>query len=167
MAPSFADTAAADAFQIMSLQFFGADAVTVVQVAGLLALVNAPGACFVQCQTGRAGARERSLGVDADAAAFANARIQVTFVDVGARFAVDFGVADRTVAFDRVAHLARAAPRQTDRTATLGFERQPRQIVLATAVNHFGPARSFSIICRYRNIMYSSSFNFSSITNYM
>lgn len=114
VAPGFADAAAADAPQVVALQLLGADAVAVVEVAGLLALVDAPGGRLVQRQSRRAGAGEGSLRVDADAAALANARVQVALVDIRARLAVHFGVADRAVALDRVAHLARTAPGQAD-----------------------------------------------------
>lgn len=146
VAPGFADAAAADAPQVVTLQLLGADAVAVVEVAGLLALIDAPGGRLVQRQSRRAGAGEGSLRVDADAAALADARVQVALVDVRARLAVHFGVADRAVALDRVAHLARTAPGQADRAAALGFQRQTGQVVLAPAVHHFGPARTFAVI---------------------
>ena len=87
--PRFADRAAADALQVVAFELLGADAVTVFQVARLLALVDAAHARRVQRQAGRAGARERSFRIDTNAASFADARVQIAFVDVGARFAID------------------------------------------------------------------------------
>ncbi len=87
-APGLADGAAAGALQVVALDLFGADAVPVLQVARLLALVDALGARGVQRQARRAGARERAVRVDAQAAALANARVQVALVHVRARFAV-------------------------------------------------------------------------------
>lgn len=119
VAPSFADAATADALQIVALQLLGTDAVSVVEVARLLTLIDAASARLVQCQTRWTGAREGSFGVDADTATFANAGIEVAFVDVSACLAVDFGVTDGTVALNRIAHLARTTPSQSDGTAAL------------------------------------------------
>ena len=146
VAPSFADTATTNTLEVMALQFLGADAVSVVEVTRLLTLIDAARAGLVQCQTGRASASEGTFRVDTDSAAFANARIQIAFVNVRASLAVHLGVTDRAVAFDRVAHFAWASPCQADRATTFGFQRQSREVVFATAVHHFGPARSFAVI---------------------
>ena len=45
--PGLADGTAADGFQVVAVHVFGADAVAVVQEAGLLALVDAAGARFI------------------------------------------------------------------------------------------------------------------------
>ena len=148
--PRFTDAATADALEIVTLKFLGADTVTVFEVARLLALIDAPCGRVIERQSRWASAAERSFRVDANATAFTDARIEVAFIDVGARLAVHFGVADGTIAFDRVAHLARTAPRETDRTAALGFQCQTRQVVLAAAVHHFRPARALSVICEFQ-----------------
>ena len=146
VAPRFADAATADALQVVALELLHADAVPVVEVARLLALVDAPSARVVERESRRAGAAERSFRVDADTAAFADARVQVALVHVRASFAVDLCVTDRTVALDRVAHLARAAPRQADGATAFGFECHARQVVFAATVNDFGPARPFPVV---------------------
>lgn len=126
MTPGFADAATADALQVMTFQLLGADAVTIVEIARLLTLIDAASGRLVQRQSRWAGAGERSFRVDADAAAFANARIQIAFVDVSASLAVHFCVTDWAVALDRVAHFAGTSPRQSHRTAALGFQCQTR-----------------------------------------
>ncbi len=147
--PCFTDTATTNALQVVSFQLFGTNSVSVVEVARLLALIDTTGSSLVECQTRRTSARERSLRVDANTTAFANARVQIAFVDVRARLAVHLSVADGAVALDRVTHFARASPCQPDGTTTFRFKGESREVVFAAAVNHFGPARSFTIICKY------------------
>ena len=124
--PGFADAVTANALEVMTLQLFGANAVTIVKVTRLLTLIDASSGRLVECQSRWAGAGERTFRVDADASTFANARVQVALVDVRASLAVHFGVTDGTVTFDRVAHFAWTSPRQTHRTAALGFQCESR-----------------------------------------
>lgn len=88
MTPRFSDGATADALQIVALHFLGADAVPVVKETRFLALVNTARSCVVQGQSWRTRAAEGSFRVDAYAAAFANARVEIAFVNICARFAV-------------------------------------------------------------------------------
>lgn len=60
----------------------------VVKVAELLALVDAACGRLVERQYWMAGTFKGSIRVDAEAAAFADARVQVALIDVRARLAV-------------------------------------------------------------------------------